>query len=352
MICFAWREFPQYAARCVAALVKVSSERVVVVATRPRVPITGMEELAGCPVVWVEEDDSRSLATLVGELPRVLIVSGWGTGLFNRYRDEVHAGGGHVIAMSDNNFIFGLRQVVKAIRFRLLFRKQYEGYLVAGRSCASLLRFYGVSNELIRLGMYSADATIFNDGGVDICSRTKKMLFVGQFIERKNPIRLCEAFALAKGYEKGWTLDLYGSGPLRDQIPTGRGVSVHDFLQPEQLAGCYREARIFVLPSLEEHWGLVVHEAALSGCALLLSDCIGAAADFLNDENGAVFDPLDVRSMAKAMEQLMALNDTDLRRAQRESIRLGRKIGTELFAQSISEFAAPDWGAKGRERMT
>ena len=39
MICFAWDGFPQYAARCVGAFVKTTSEQVVVVGTRPDVPV-------------------------------------------------------------------------------------------------------------------------------------------------------------------------------------------------------------------------------------------------------------------------------------------------------------------------
>ena len=30
------------------------------------------------------------------------------------------------------------------------------------------------------------------------------------------------------------------------------------------------QSKVFALASREEHWGLVVHEAALCGCALLL----------------------------------------------------------------------------------
>ena len=39
MICFAWPGFPQYASRCIAAFVRKSQERVVVVATVPDVPV-------------------------------------------------------------------------------------------------------------------------------------------------------------------------------------------------------------------------------------------------------------------------------------------------------------------------
>ena len=309
-------------------------------ATRPRVPIMGMDGLARCRVVWLNDDEPRQLGEIIGELPRVLFTSGWGVPLFNRFRDEVHVAGGKVIAMSDNNFRLSVRELVKAMRFNLLIRSRYEGYFVAGRSCADLLRFYGVSASKIRMGMYSADEELFSSADGDVVGRPQKIIFVGQLCDRKNPLRMCEAFRQARGYEKGWRLELYGCGPLKDRIPQGKGVSVHDFLQPEQLAAKYREARIFCLPSLEEHWGLVVHEAALSGCFLLLSDGIGARADFLGMRNGQTFNPYDVGSIRNAFCRAMALTDEELCAAQKESRIKASTVSKERFVLSVLEFCA------------
>ena len=77
MICFSTLGFPQYGARCARAFVRSTKERVVVVATRPDVPVKGMEELAECEVHWVRLNDNVSLKELLGEVPRVLTVPGW-----------------------------------------------------------------------------------------------------------------------------------------------------------------------------------------------------------------------------------------------------------------------------------
>ena len=77
MICFAWPGFPQYASRCIAAFVRKSQERVVVVATVPDVPVRGMEKIVGCPVVWVASDEYDNLLTRIGGIPRVLFCGGW-----------------------------------------------------------------------------------------------------------------------------------------------------------------------------------------------------------------------------------------------------------------------------------
>ena len=352
MNCFIWTGFPQYGARCVRAIVKaMPEEKFIVVAMRPNVPIRGMEEIAGCPVVWVEPDERRSIAEICGEMPRYIGVSGWFSPLYNRWRDEVRAAGGRVGCGSDNNFdIHGFGslfvEVLKALRFRLLYRNKYDFFFVPGKSGHRLMRFYGVPDDRIIEGSYGADDALFFNG-LPLAERPKRMIYVGQLCERKNVLRLCEAFMAAN--ESGeWSLDLYGCGPLEstlqdfaDKKSSGR-IAVHPFAQPEELAAKYREARLFCLPSLREHWGLVVHEAALSGCVLLTARGVGAAEDLVESidgtatgGNGFLFDPYDVQDIANAIRQGMELSDEQLNQAQEVSLSLARKFGPDVFARSI-----------------
>ncbi len=339
MICFCWVGFPQYAARCIRAFVEKTDERVAVVATRPRVPVKGMEEACGCEVFWIGEDEPRLLREVVGEMPRCVFLDGWNAPALNRYRDEVRVSGGGTVAMCDNNFMFSFKECLKALRFRLFLRGKYDRYFVPGASGVKLLRFYGVPAERIATGMYSADPSLFRDG-VPLPERERKMIYVGQFIERKNVRRLVQAFAKAN-VKRDWTLDMYGSGPLKEELLSltdkiGNGcIGVHDFLQPEDLAAKYREARIFCLPSLWEHWGLVVHEAALSGCVLLLGNKTGAADDLLGIENGFSFNPYDTADMTCAIDAAMRMDDGQLLEAQRCSIAKAAKIGLGSFANSV-----------------
>ena len=340
MICFAWDGFPQYAARCIRAFVQTTEEPVVVLATKPTVPIKGMDELCGCEIKWIEREEPRTLRELLGEVPKCIFIGGWNIPSFNHFRDEARNAGGRAIGMCDNNFVFSFKECLKAIRFRLWLRGKYDDFFVPGKSGVRLLRFYGVPRKKIATGMYSADATLFEDG-LPLAKREKKMLYVGQFIDRKNVLRLCKAFRMSEGYANGWTLDVYGSGPLRDMIPTGEGISVHNFMQPEQLAEVYRQSRCFILPSISEHWGVVVHEAALSGCVLLLSDCIGAGEDFLAEGgNGFSFGPKSVDSIASAMRRVYAMTDAELNKAHGVSLDLASHSSLNHFAEACSGFAA------------
>lgn len=336
MIIFAWSGFPQYAARCVGAFVRSTSETITVIATRPRVPVKGMEDLCGCLVRWIRPDEPFDLSTFQPS-NLTLIVGGWGIPAFNRLADEVRHRGGRVICMVDNSFVLSAKEIVKAIRFRLKLRKTYDGFFVPGKSGRRLLRFYGVPDEKIAEGMYSADESLFTPGP-PLSKREKKIIYVGQLCERKNVKRMCEAFLNAVA-SAGWTLEMYGSGPLRGEL---EGISarcpqirVHDFLQPEELAAKYREARVFCLPSVEEHWGLVVHEAALSGCFLLLSDVVGAAEDFATKENAALFGAEDLKAMTAAFKRVMTMDDETLDRAGEISVKMSKNASLDKFVQGL-----------------
>lgn len=357
-VCFAWSGFPQYAARCVGAFVRTTGLETVVLATRPNVPVEGMEACCGCKVIWIgREDDVRS----VPELQDVthVFMTGWHVPAFRILGRLARARGGKAICMVDNGVrrsgarAFGRlgawREILKSVRFRLKFRGEFDGFVVPGKCGRRLLEGYGVAPGLIAEGMYAADAALFR-AGPPLAERSKKIIYVGQFVERKNVKRLVEAFEKVKVKGEGeqrWELHLYGSGPLREELVSlagaGRGgrngaVEIHGFVQPEELAKKYRESRIFCLPSLEEHWGLVVHEAALSGCVLALSDAVCAADDLLGAENGVTFDPCDVEDMARKLRQVMDLDGEELEAAERESLALASEAGIPRFVEGVRKW--------------
>ena len=340
MICFAWSGFPQYAARCVGAFVSNSEEDVVVVATRPRVPVVGMERLCLCPVVWLDEGADAVPQVDAGKVSAI-VVSGWFNTAFNALASRVKEHGGVVIAMVDNNFRFSIKEIIKAIRFRMLLRHRYDGYLVPGSSSRKLLRFYGVPDKRIKSNLYSADESIFHDGE-SLPSRAKRIIYVGQLCERKNVIMLLDAFFESGIVAKGWSLSYFGCGPQRDELvdriaryELGNSVTVSDFCQPEKLCEEYRRSRIFALLSREEHWGVVVHEAALSGCMLLLSDKVGAALDFASDKNAFIVSLDRMDSIVSALRQATLCDESRLVGAEEESIARAAQISLSGFARSV-----------------
>ena len=336
-IVFSWDGLPQYAARLIRAVIERLGEGCVVVGSRPRVPVKGIEEALGQDVFWID-DASKPLSwkDLGIDIPAIYIQSGWSYPAFAALGREVKASGGKVIGLSDANWRGDFRQIVLGfIGFRLFYRGYFDAMVVPGRQGRRLMRYFGVREDCLRIGMYGADPDLFH-GGAPLPEREKRFLYVGQFIERKNILSLARAFLKFSDARPGWTLHLVGCGEQREMIPRDDRIVVEDFVQPEQLAKRYRAARFFVLPSKQEAWGLVVHEAALCGCGLILSDAIGSADDLAASENGIRFRARSEEDLTRALIKAADFEEEQLMNAEEKSRELAQQFGPERFSLEVS----------------
>ena len=67
-------------------------------------------------------------------------------------------------------------------------------------------------------------------------------------------------------------------------------------------------SKCLILPSFEEHWGVVVHEATSCGCLLILSDKVGCKKEFLKN-NGYLFEPNNTDELYIKMKKILNLNN-------------------------------------------
>ena len=78
------------------------------------------------------------------------------------------------------------------------------------------------------------------------------------------------------------------------------------FVNQSALPRVYRSADLFVLPSDYEAFGVVVNEAMLCGCPVIVSDRVGARFDLLQEgETGFVFPAGDVGSLARILKAVL-----------------------------------------------
>ena len=323
-IAFSWQGLPQYAARQLRPAIAQLGQACPVIGTRPEVPIQGMEAALGQPIHWVKAAQPVRWADLGLAVPRVFFQAGWACQSFNALGDEVRAAGGKVCLQMDSNWRGDLRQWLGGLWFRLARKRKFSAVLVAGISGRRVARWYGFADEEIFEGLLGADPAVFFNGP-PLAARPKRIC-----------VGLAKAFASVADQLPEWELHLYGSGPLQDKIPTHPRIQVHGFVQPAELGALYRSARIFALPSYREAWGLVVHEAALSGCQLLLSTTIGSRHDFATQKNAAEFPAGDRSALAQAILQLATSDDDALVRAQAESRALSATHGPAVFANRVA----------------
>jgi glycosyltransferase involved in cell wall biosynthesis len=122
-------------------------------------------------------------------------------------------------------------------------------------------------------------------------------LCVGSLIERKNVVRLAEAFA---SLDRG-RLAFVGDGPLRPELEGRPGVTLTGRLAqsavPQWVAAC----DVLCQPSLIEPFG----QATLEAMAMertVLATSVGGPPEFVTPEAGVLVDPQDPSALPHAME--------------------------------------------------
>ena len=127
-------------------------------------------------------------------------------------------------------------------------------------------------------------------------------LFAGSLIERKNVVRLRDAFeALGRG-----TLVVLGDGPLRAELEGRDGITLLGRVDHDAVAAHIAAADAVVLPSLEEPLGQALLEAMASERSVVATN-VGGPPDFVTPEAGALVDPLSVDSIREGLEHVTRL---------------------------------------------
>ena len=127
-------------------------------------------------------------------------------------------------------------------------------------------------------------------------------LCVGSLIERKNVVRLAEAFGrLGEG-----TLTFVGDGPLRPQLEGRPSVTVTGYLPHEAVPLHLAAADVLCQPSLVEPFGQAALEALACGRSVV-GTTVGGPPEFVPAGAGVLVDPLDEVALAAALREAAAL---------------------------------------------
>ena len=135
------------------------------------------------------------------------------------------------------------------------------------------------------------------------------ILFAGRLIQRKGVAHLLEAYAGLGDLPRRPRLLIAGDGPERGALEAlsrrlgiAESVVFLGYLERDRLAQVYREAGIFVLPSLAEALSNVVPEAMASGQAIVTTAT--GAREVLQD-NGLVVPPGDSAALRDALRRYL-----------------------------------------------
>jgi glycosyltransferase involved in cell wall biosynthesis len=121
-------------------------------------------------------------------------------------------------------------------------------------------------------------------------------LAVGTLDERKNPVRLAEAWArVGRG-----SLAFVGDGPLRSAMERRAGVRLVGRVSHDAVAEWIGAADVVCQPSLVEPFGQALLEA-LASARSVVATRIGGPPEFVPREAGVVVDPTDIGAIAAGL---------------------------------------------------
>ncbi|MEX0674952.1 MAG: glycosyltransferase, partial [Gaiellaceae bacterium] len=127
-------------------------------------------------------------------------------------------------------------------------------------------------------------------------------LCLGGLTERKNVVRLADAFAsLGEG-----TLTFVGEGPLRAALAGRANVRLEGTVAYDRVPGLIAAADVVCQPSLVEPLGQALLEAMASGRPVVATR-VGGPPEFVTPDAGALVDPMDVDDIAAGMRRAAAL---------------------------------------------
>ena len=193
---------------------------------------------------------------------------------------------------------------------KIFFVSRASACLANGEHAKQYFLNFGADESKVYLHKFSTlkktDITNYPINKVDLkeqlgLENRKTIIAVGQFIYRKGFDSLLLAW---KDIPSSWQLLIIGGGEKEIEYKnfiknnTLSNVILIEFKNKLELFKYYRAADLFVLPTREDIWGLVINEAMACGLPVITTDkCIAGLELIENDKNGYIVPVDDINAL-------------------------------------------------------
>ena len=150
------------------------------------------------------------------------------------------------------------------------------------------------------------------------------VLAIGQFIHRKGFDVLLKA---AASLQEDTGIYIVGGVPTDEYLKLSSDLGLQNihflgFQTKDRLALCYKAADLFVLPTREDIWGLVINEAMAYGLPVITTDRCVAGLELVEDGvNGYIVPVGDSDALAEKMRRVLDADMEKMGAASLEKIR-------------------------------
>lgn len=228
--------------------------------------------------------------------------------------------------------------------------KLIKGYLVNGAETKKYLLSIGVNESKIHIGGMSADSEGLRNG-IAILSEEEKTKFKSRFQKKKGLVYLFSGrveelkgaphlLAAWMEHSKQYPDDiivLIGMGDKYEELKMKykdvHSIFLEGSVEYQNVYKYYAIADVFILPTLQDNWSLVIPEAMSCGLPVATSIYNGCHSELISEgENGTVFDPFKQESIVQSLD---FFHGKDLKQMGLKSKEIEKNFNTENCAQRV-----------------
>ena len=233
----------------------------------------------------------------------------------------------------------GLKRAIRKPLMRILYNHLCNACLPIGTLNRNFYLFHGVKENRLFSVPYTVNNEYFFSAASECNAKTELrqdlglpadrplILFASKLIPRKRPMDLLRAYhrLCDLGVESG--VVVVGSGEeepsLKDYVQEHRLPHVYffGFRNQSELPKFYSIADVFVFPSENEPWGLVLNEVMCAGLPVVVSTGVGAARDLVrHGQNGFVYETGDIEALTDYLLSIV-VTEPELRKQMGQASR-------------------------------
>lgn len=289
---------------------------------------------------WKDAPDQAELDAAIDAFdPDVVVMVSWGRPEYRKVMKRLDPERVLRVLHSTNVWEGRLKQWLGRATHRVYIDPLYDAVFVPGERSETFARYLGFEGHQVIRGTNTADTRVFDRGDREIgeLSSARSFLFTGRLMPYKGVDVLSEAYQLYRSRTTDpWDLHVVGLGDLGASLETIPGVVMHGFVSPTEVSDLMHSTTCLVLPSYIDFFGVVVHEAALSGQVLICSDGVGATPYLLQDGfNGWTMAKGHVEDLAQALQRVSELSPERLMAMSTGSRALASRYSPRQWAEHL-----------------
>ncbi|MBR4732769.1 MAG: glycosyltransferase family 4 protein [Lachnospiraceae bacterium] len=192
---------------------------------------------------------------------------------------------------------------------RRIMIKHCDAAIASSTKAKEKLLHWGIEERKVFLSLLTEDLTPFKT--INRSPMPGRLLYVGSLIQRKGLDLLINALPLVKSE---WNLNVVGNGTPEEKsalIELANTAEIIDrvsflgYKEGKDLLDEYQKASVFVFPTREDCFGLVLLEAAAANVPIVTSIYADGAYDVIQSDKGLFVDPENAEEMAAAIEKAL-----------------------------------------------